>query len=148
MRQDTMTIDSGLVEIEVNGARTIKFNPSDQGFAEELYILAAKLADIQKEKAEAFKATQDAAAHFDISRAEDREMRAAVDSFFGDGFCGEVFPGVRLFALSEGLTLIENFLYALLDKMDEDITANMAKRNARIAKYTSKYSKYQKKYHT
>lgn len=148
MRKDTLTIDSGLVEVDINGVRAIKFNPSDAGFAEDLYGLASKLQKIMEEKDAAFKAADDAAAHFDISRAEDREMRAAVDAFFGEGFCADVFPGVRMRALSEGLTVIENFLYALLDKMDEDITANFAKRDARIRKYTEKYSKYKKKYHT
>lgn len=148
MRKDTLTIDSGLVEVDINGVRIIKFNPSDEGVAEELYGLASKIQKIMEEKETAFKDTDDAAAHFDISRAEDREIRAAVDGFFGDGFCGDVFPGVRMMALSEGLTVIENFLYALLDKMDEDITANFAKRDARIRKYTEKYSKYKKKYHT
>lgn len=148
MRQDTMTIDTGLVEVDINGVRIVKFNPSDAGFAEDLYGLAAKIDKISKEKRAEFETTDDATAHFEISRAEDREMRAAVDDFFGDGFCDDVFNGVRLVALSDGLTVIENFLYGLLDKMDEDITANIAKRDARIKKYTDKYSKYASKYHT
>lgn len=147
MRRDTMTVDSGLVEVDINGARKIKFNPSDSGFAEDLYGLASKLDKIEKEKDTEYEAADDLAARFDISRTKDKEMRAAVDDFFGEGFCADVFPGVRLVAIADGLTVIENLLYGLLDKMDEDITANIAKRDARIKKYTDKYSKYTKKYH-
>lgn len=145
MRQENMTVETGLIELSINGKRTIHINPVDTGFIETLYGLASKLEAIHKEKAAAAEAEEDAAARFDISRAEDKEMREAVDSVFGDGFCADVFPGVRLFALADGMTVIENFLYALMDKMDEDITANMAKRDARIQKYTSKYEKYKKR---
>ena len=144
MRKDNLTVDTGLVELSVNGKRTILINPSDAGFAETLYGLAAKLESIHTEKSRAAEAENDAAVRFDISRSEDQEMRAAVDAVFGDNFCADVFPGIRLFALADGLTVVENFLYALLDKMDEDITSNMEKRGARIEKYTGKYSKYRK----
>lgn len=143
-----MTVDSGLVEVDINGVRKIKFNPSDTGFAEDLYGLTSKLDKIGKEKDMEYEASDDIAARFDISRAKDMEMRAAVDDFFGEGFCADVFLGVRLVALADGLTVIEDFLYGLLDKMDEDITANIAKRDARIKKYTDKYRKYTSKYHT
>lgn len=72
-------------------------------------------------------------------------MREAVDSIFGEGFCKDVFK-TRLFAMADGMTVVENFLFAILDEMDESITENLSKRDARIRKYTEKYSKY-KKYH-
>ena len=147
MKKDNLAIETGLVELDVNGVRTIHINPSDAGFAEDLYGLASKLQEISRSKEAALEAAQTPVEKFDISRAEDKEMRQAVDDMFGEGFCADVFPGVRLFALSDGLTVVENFLFALLDKMDEDITANIAKRDARIKKYTSKYSKYAKQYH-
>ena len=146
MKQGNIKFETGLVEMSVNDVRTIQFNPSDVGFAQDLYGLASKLGNIQKEKAAEFEAVKDdTAAYFDISKAEDQEMRRAVDDFFGEGFCAAVFPGIRLYAMADGLTVIENFLYAVMDKMDDDITANMAKRNERIAKYTAKYKEYQKK---
>lgn len=138
MKQEKLTFETGLVELEVNGGRTIRLNPSDAGFAETLYELAAKLEAIHK----ASGAQTETAERFDRSRAEDREMREAVDAVFGEGFCADVFPGMRLTALANGLTVVENFLFALLDRMDEGVTANLSARNARIAKYTAKYKKY------
>lgn len=124
--------------------RSIDLNPSDQGFAEDLYGLVSKIEQIHVENRALLEAEQDAAARFDICRSEDREMRAAVDGLFGENFCRDVFGTVRLFALANGLTVIENLLLALLDEMDESITANIAKRDERIQKYTQKYNKHRK----
>lgn len=123
--------------------RYIDFNPADQGFAEDLYGLVSKISAIHEEKEKESKATQDLAARFDISRSEDAEMRQAVDSLFGEGFSRDVFK-TRMVAIVDGMTVVENFIYALLDEMDESITENMAKRDARIRKYTDKYSKYKR----
>ena len=147
MRKENLTVETGLIELDINGKRTIQLNPSDAGFVETLYGLVSKLDAIHQDAVAKAKDVEDAVKRFDLSRAEDKQMREAVDDVFGTGFCADVFPGIRLFALADGLTVIENFLYALLDKMDADITENVAKRDARIKKYTDKYSKYQKKFH-
>ena len=126
--------------------RSVDFNPTDQGFVEDLYGLVSKLEKIHKGKDKEYEAVSDPAARFDIRRTEDAEMRDAVDALFGEGFSRDVFK-TRLFALSDGMTVVENFLFALLDEMDESVTENIAKRDARIKKYTAKYSKYTKKYH-
>lgn len=123
--------------------RTVEFNPADQGFAEDLYGLVSKIMKIHECKSQEYKAEEDPAARFDISRAEDAEMREAVDAMFGEGFCRDVFK-TRLFAVADGLTVIENFLYSLMDEIDESIAKNMVKRDAQIKKYTAKYSKYKK----
>lgn len=150
MSQENLSISSGIshkpvIMDGVDTGRTVDFNPADQGFAESLYGLVSKLGKIHEAKKKEYEAEHDPAARFDINRAEDTEMREAVDSMFGEGFCKDVFK-TRLFALSDGVTVVENFLFALLDEMDEAVTENLAKRDARIKKYTEKYSKY-KKYH-
>ena len=90
-----------------------------------------------------YEESEDPAAKFDISRDEDRQMRSAVDSLFGNGFCEDVFK-TRLFAIADGMTVIENFLFGVLDMMDESVTENISKRDAKIRKYTEKYRKYRK----
>lgn len=150
MSQDNLSISSGIKHMPVfdgdrDTGRSVDFNPSDHGFAENLYGLVSKLSNIHDEKKKMYEAEEDPAARFDISRAEDAEMRKAVDSLFGEGFCDDVFK-VRLFAMAEGMAVVESFLLAILDEMDESITDNMSKRDAKIKKYTEKYSKY-KKYH-
>lgn len=153
MGQNKIVVSSGIRHLSVvddTGAetgRSVDFNPADQGFAEELYGLASKIGEIQEAKAREYELAEDAAARFEVSRAKDREMREAVDALFGEGFSKDVFK-TRLVALTGGLTVVEAFLFSLLDEMDESITANIAARDARIKKYTEKYSKYAKKYHT
>lgn len=150
--QDELVVASGirhLAIVDETGTPTgryVDFNPADQGFAEELYGLASKLEKIHESKAKEREQAEDGATRYDINRAEDKEMREAVDALFGEGFSKDVFH-TRLSALVDGLTVVENFLFALLDKMDDTITANIAKRDARIKKYTDKYSKYTSKYH-
>lgn len=150
MSQENLSISSGILHKPVimdgvDTGRTVDFNPADQGFAESLYYLVSKIGKIHEAKKKEYEAELDLANRFEICVAEDTEMRKAVDSLFGDGFCKDVFK-VRLFAISDGMTVIENFLIALLDEMDEAVTENLEKRDARIKKYTEKYSKY-KKYH-
>lgn len=144
MKQENLSFETGLVALTVNGGRTITLNPADAGFAETLYLLVSRLRAIHAEKNRASDAEEDLAKRFELNRAEDTELRAAVDDVFGEGFCADVFPGMRLSAMAEGLTVVENFVFSLLDRMDEGITANLAGRDARIAKYTAKYRKYRK----
>lgn len=120
----------------------VMFNPADQEFVETLYALVHRIGEIHKEKERHRSAETDVLKKFAFNREEDQQMREAVDDVFGSGFSGDVFQ-TRLFALSEdGLTVVESFLFSLLDQMDEGITAKMAKRDANIRKYTDKYKKY------
>lgn len=137
-----LKFETGVVEMAVNGGRVIQFNPSDIGFVDTLYGLLGKIEAIDADMAKKKGKADDPAKLFDCARASDKRMREAVDSVFGEGFCGDVFQGVRLVALADGLTVIENFIFAIVDEMDESVRKNMAKRNDRIAKYTAKYQKH------
>jgi hypothetical protein len=132
---------TGVVEMKVNGGRIIRFNPADVGFLDTLYSLLGKLEAIQQDEDKKKEKTDDPSKFFDYARLCDKRMRDAVDSVFGEGFSSEVFQELRLFALADGLTVIENFIFAIVDKMDDSVRENMAKRNDRMAKYTAKYRK-------
>lgn len=134
-----ITFSTGVVEMSVNGKRTIRFNPSDIGFMDTLYALMAKVESIENDSQKKRENQSDPAKIFDSFRASDKKMRDAVDAVFGDGFCDDVFSGVRLVALVDGLTVLENFIFAVIDQMDESVKANMEARNAKIEKYTAKY---------
>ena len=134
-----LNFETGLVEMSVNGGRTIRFNPADIGFLDALYGLLCKIEAIESETKKKQGRTDDPAKLFDRFRASDKRMRDAVDSMFGEGFCAEVFPGIRLTAMANGLTVLENFVFAVMDEMDESVRDNLAKREGRIAKYTAKY---------
>lgn len=130
---------TGLIEAQVNGGRVIRFNPADVGFMDTLFGLLGKIEAIAAETEKKQGKTDNPATLFDYARVSDKRMREAVDSVFGEGFCEEVFPGIRLTALADGLTVLENFIFAVLDEMDESVRDNLSKRNERIAKYTAKY---------
>ena len=138
---DEIRFATGVVEMPVNGGRAIRFNPADIGFLDTLYSLLGKLDAINSDEDKKRARTDDPAKFFDYARLCDRRMREAVDSVFGEGFSGEVFGELRLFALADGLTIIENFIFAIIDKMDDSVKENMEKRNDRLAKYTAKYRK-------
>lgn len=140
-----LNFETGLEEMAVNGGRVVRFNPSDVGFLETLYGLIAKMESIWAEMEKKRAKTDDLAALFDRSKSCDQKMRDAIDSVFGEGFCADVFPGVRLMAMANGLTVLENFVYAIIDEMDEGIKKNLARRNDRIAKYTAKYQSHKNK---
>lgn len=140
-----LNFETGVVEMPVNGGRVIRFNPADIGFLETLYGLICKLENICTETEKKKEKVDDPSKLFDYSRSADKRMREAVDTVFGEGFCADVFKEIRLVASTEtGLTAIENFIFAVIDEMDESVRDNLAKREGRIAKYTEKYSKYKK----
>lgn len=139
-----LTFDTGVVEMSINGGRVIRFNPADIGFLETLYGLIGKIEAIDAETAKKKGKSDDPAKLFDYSRAADKRMREAVDAVFGDDFCADVFQELRLIAMANGLSVIENFIFAIIDEMDESVRDNLAKREGCIAKYTEKYAKYKK----
>lgn len=144
---ETVNLSSGIRRLPVivdgqDTGRVVIFNAADQEFAENLYALVHKIGKIHSQKNNQREAEADILKKFEINRAEDREMREAVDLIFGDGFADAVFQ-TRLFAMSDdGLTVVESFLFSLLDEMDATITAKMSRRDANIRKYTDKYKKY------
>lgn len=140
-----ITFSTGVVEVAVNGGRKIKFNPSDIGFFDTLCSMMAKVEKLEDEGSAKRAALKDADKIFDNFRKYDEKEREAVDSVFGEGFCEDVFDGVRLSAMADGLSVLENFVFAVFDLMSNDIIENVNKRDARIAKYVDKYKDYGKK---
>lgn len=141
-----LTFSTGRVEFNVNGKRTVSINPADVSFAETLYALMSKLDSIEKDSGRKLDKTNDPVKMFEAYRGRDKKAQEAVDAVFGAGFCADVFEAVSLFAVTDtGLTAVENFLFAVLDEMDETATANVGRRSASIEKYTAKYEKYHQK---
>jgi len=134
---NSITFETGLVTFDINNTgRTVTFNPTDAGYAEKLRDLVDKLAAIEKQHESA---DEDVLTRL---RTTDQDMRAEVDDFFGAGFCADVFGDARLLALSGGLTLIEQLLYAIVDQMDSSIREAEGLRKQKLEKYTKKYSRY------
>lgn len=135
-----ITFSTGVVEMSVNGKRTIRFNPTDFGFMDTLYSLIAKVDAIGKDCERKLQKSTSPEKDFDYYRAADKQMKKAVDDVFGDGFSDDVFDGVRLIAWAgDGLTVLESFVFAVIDHMDGSVRENMERRNAKIESYTAKY---------
>lgn len=134
-----LNFNLGVVELPVNGGRVVRFNPSDAGFLDTLFALMGKIESISKDTEKKLAKTDDLAKRFDYGRAGEKRRREAVDSVFGEGFCDDVFQGIWMTSMADGMMALENFIFAIVDEMNEDIKDNLAKRNDRIAKYTAKY---------
>ena len=140
---DGINLSLGIIELPVNGSRTIKFNPTDINFIEILYSMLAKVESIERDKNKKLTKTEESK-QFDVHRLASKRMEDAVDSVFGDGFCKDVFCGISLLAVNEdtGLFLLEELVLLIVDRMDQSVMSAAKKRNATIAKYTAKYKEH------
>jgi len=141
---EEINFSTGVVEMKVNGVRVIRFNPSDIGFLETLYNLIGKVDAIEKDTAKKADKADNPAKIFDYSNAAEKRKREAVDAVFGEGFCADVFQELRLIAAADGLTIFEQFIFGVMDQMDDSLQENMAKRKGQIEKYVAKYQKYKR----
>ena len=121
-----LVVDDGARVVDVNGY-DITVRASDPRYLESLQSLTSKMQ-------EATEATDD------LDEAE-TAMRGELDAFFGVGFCEKVFGEASLFAMSGGLTLVEQLLFGIIDFMDDDVKKNAEAREAAVGKYTHKYRK-------
>lgn len=139
-----ITISTGIIDIPVNGKRTIHINPTDPGVVYDLGAMLDKiqfLSDECEKKVGELKPKEKGKA-FDHYRARDEKIVEAIDAVFGDGFWNDAFEYVRPTALtSDGLFMVEAFAYSVMDNMDDGIVERLEKRNARIEKYTAKWQK-------
>ena len=90
-----LRFETGLVEYELNGAAKVSFNPTDSAFVERFFNTFDELDKNQ----EVYKAEVEAAEGkreiFDIARKLDKEMRAMIDSAFGQPVCEALFGGMN-----------------------------------------------------
>ena len=136
---------TGLTTYNLNGACEVAFNPTDSAFAEKLYMTFEALDKKQEAYRKEVESVADKKEIFDVARARDQEMRGMIDDLFGAPVCDAVFGKMNVYALSDGLPVWCNLMFAVMDEMDATFAREQKLTNPRIAKYTSKY---QKKYHS
>ncbi|MEM5767593.1 MAG: hypothetical protein AAGU32_04810 [Bacillota bacterium] len=136
-----LKFETGLVTFEVNGNTEISFNPTDSNFVERLF----NTFDTLDKKQESYKAEiermTDKREIFKIARARDAEIRELIDAIFERPVCADIFGGVNVYALADGLPVWCNFLLAVMDEVDTTFAREQKATNPRIAKYTAKYRK-------
>lgn len=159
-----ISFGTGLEEFVVNGATTLRFNPTDTDFVNRFQATVDRLKGMQ----EAFEADMpalsdavDAAlAAEDPDRVSEANrammaritegsdaMRAEVDALFGEGAAAGLFPNnMSLYALSDGMPVWVNFLEAVSDVVADAFEAERGKADPRMAASSKKYKRMLAKY--
>lgn len=138
---NTLNFDTGLITFLVNGKVEVSFNPTDSAFVERFFDTFDALDRKQEAyKAEAYKIADNREV-FALARRRDAEMREMIDGIFQQPVCADLFGGMNVYSLADGLPVWCNFLLAVLDQIDSAIAREKKATNPRIAKYTAKYHK-------
>lgn len=139
---ENLNFETGIKHYAVNGVEDVlAFNPTDGAFVSRLYDTFMALSEKQDSFEEEMANTTDNLSVFELAKKIDAEMRKMIDGIFGKPVCNEIFGNTNVYALASGLPLWVNFFMALLDEVDGSFSAENAKTDARIAKYTAKYAK-------
>lgn len=133
--------ETGLVDYDINGRATVRFNPTDSFFVERLFRTFDALDRKQEDYQAEIDRLSDNREVFEIARARDAEMRAMVDEALGAPVCDAVFGGMNVYAVADGLPVWCNPMLAIFDLIDTTFAAEQKKTNPRIAKYTAKYQR-------
>lgn len=132
---------TGVITFTVNGKCDISFNPTDSAFVERLF----NAFDTLDKKQEAYKTeiskVGDNSEIFDIARRRDEEMRELIDGVFEHPVCKDLFGGMNVYAMADGLPVWCNFLLTVMDEVDTTFAREQKLTNPRIQKYTAKYHK-------
>ena len=131
-----LSFDDGLVEYEINGKATARFNPTDAAFVERLYQAFTDLDDKQEE----FQAR--------VSEigADGAEMRKIIDGLLGEGVADALFPDMNCYALADGLPVWINLLFAVAEEIEAAYHLEQGKTDPRIKAYNARYAGMMKKY--
>lgn len=133
--------DTGVVSFNLNGKATIEFNPTDSVIVEKIYNTFDEL----DKKQDAYKSEIEKCANkrdiFDIARRRDQEMRDMIDGLFEKPICSDLFGGMNVYALADGLPVWCNLMLAVIDQIDTTFSREQKRTNPRVAKYTDKWKK-------
>lgn len=142
-----LNFDTGLVEYDINGAATVRFNPTDAAFTERLYKAFTDLDARQDEfQRKVDEIGEDGAAMFAYANERDEEMRGIIDGLLGEGVADALFHDMNCYALADGLPVWINLMFAVADEIQAAYTAEQKKTDPRITGYNKKYQGMMQKY--
>ena len=142
---ESIQFDTGLIEFNLNGKKTVYFNPTDYTFIERLFSAGNTLDELEAVYDEKKNAVEDNAAFFDVGREYDAKIREVLNGIFDDDICTPCFGTLKTFSMADGLPVWANLLYALVDKIDSQFIEESRKTNPRLDKYVKKYESRRKK---
>lgn len=147
---EILKFNDGFKEFAVNGdeSRIVRFNPCDFGILERISASQDKLDELEKKYRDAQEKYKDVkASDSDIDElgkiaAEcDSEIRAEINTVFGNDVCTPAFGTTNCLSLAGGSSLFENFLDAMLPIVKSYIDKETKQSKKRIAKYTNSVKK-------
>jgi hypothetical protein len=136
-----LTFDNGIVEYDLGGKVTVRFNPTDVGFIEKLFESFASLDRIQEEIRQSKEEISDEKKVYRLAKNLDTRMREIINALFGQDVCTPLFGEMNLFASAGGLPVWANLMLAIAEEVETCMQGELKQREARIAKYTAKYKK-------
>lgn len=141
-----LSISTGLKSYDItdeNGETkcTVRFNPTDPGFAQQLYDAFSNLDKQDEQYHQRIAEEKDAAKIFEVAREMDAEMRQTIDGLFEPGTCQAIFGNISVYAWADGLPLWANFLLSIMDEMDDALAREKKASDPRLQKYMKKYGK-------
>lgn len=143
----SLQFDTGLVEYDINGMATVRFNPTDADFVKRLYKTFTDLDARQEEfQAKVKEIGEDGDAMFAYADERDKEMRGIIDNLLGDGVADALFPNMNCYALADGLPVWINLMFAIADEIQAAYDTQQKRSDPRIAGYNKKYGAMMKKY--
>ena len=136
-----LSFSDGLEEYRLNDRVSVRFNPTDMSFLEKLASAFEQLDALQEEVRSSREKITDDREVFPLARELDSKMRSIVGGLFDADVCTPLFGGMNLFASSGGLPVWANLMLAISDEVRSSMSAELAAREKRIAKYVDKYKK-------
>lgn len=147
MASKSLSFDTGVVEYEINGMATARFNPTDAAFAERLYNAFTELDARQDEfEKRVTEIGEDGEAMFAYAKERDEEMRGIIDGLLGEGVADALFPDMNCYALADGLPVWINLMLAVADEVATAYEGERGKGDPRLKAYDGKYHDLLKKY--
>ena len=136
-----LQIDTGVVEYRLNNKVSIWLNPADPAFVKRLLERFTALEQEDKAWRERINALEDPAAVMAAYDEGDALFRRALDDILGDGVCKALLGSTSVLAFAEGAPLWMNILLAIMDIVDEAVTAQQDATNPKLEYYLKKYRK-------
>ena len=138
---NTLNFDTGIKTFSVNDKTEVSFNPTDSNFVERLFGTFDELDKKQESYKDEVSRIADKKEIFEVARRRDAEMREMIDGIFQQPVCGDLFGGMNVYALADGLPVWCNFLLVVMEQVDTSFAREQKAMNPRIQKYTAKYHK-------
>lgn len=135
----SINFNKGYKEYAINGDEScvIRFVPSDFGILERMEKSVPVIEGIHQKYAD----SKDVGDMSDIMSSCDKEIREQINYIFGNDVCTAAFGTTNCLSPAGGNLLYQNFLDALFPILEKDISAEKAKVEKNIKKYTSQVKK-------